>query len=574
MRFHIAGFAIVICALLGPALSAQAPDPLRLIPAEVDGVAKVENPRALYEAIYGHEVFLELMKLDAIAALYDTTAIRRVYQVLAYFEKELGHKDLELLDRLAGGGVAFAGKIDESALLLVVQAKDEELLKKFVALTRKVIDQELARQDAKEKVRSTKYRGVEALHLAKKVYAARVGAALVFTNKEAALKQAIDLHMDKGKKSLADHPSMAEAKTLLPKDLLAWGAFNLEQARKLPGFKDTLNSLGLDPVTLFAIGGLVDIIKRSPFVCAGIARDGKNLQARIAMPRGRDGMAPLAAMFLPQDERGSLPMLEPPQVLSCTSYFLDLNKFWESRQKILTKEQAKNIDDFEKQTKKYLRGYSLGALLEQAGKHQRVVVAIPRAQPYKIKPTVQTGSFALVLDMRDPAFGKALETILRGAALVGGFQFGVKMVEEKHAGHTLVTYYFPEKGKFEGDTENIRFNFTPCFTQVGNHFVVSSTLELGKDLVDCLLKEQDQASPATSRTTLYGPGLAANFRQAEDLLVTQAILNQALPATTAKKQFDELTRLLEGLGRVQLDTRYNASNFTFDIQWLYEKKNN
>ena len=51
--------------------------------------------------------------------------------------------------------------------------------------------------------------------------------------------------------------------------------------------------------------------------------------------------------------------------------------------------------------------------------------------------------------MRDPAFAQSLGTILRGAALVGGLKYGVKMVDEKHQGHTLVTYYFPEKGAFE-----------------------------------------------------------------------------------------------------------------------------
>jgi hypothetical protein len=211
--------------------------------------------------------------------------------------------------------------------------------------------------------------------------------------------------------------------------------------------------------------------------------------------------------------------------------------------------------------------------LRQAGKYHRLVSTIPETFPYKIKPTVQTGAFGIVLDMRDPAFAKSMSTILRGVALVGGFQYGVKMVDEKHEGHTLVTYYFPENGKFDGDDNNIRFNFNPCFTQVGSQFIIASTLELGKDLVDCLIKETDKGySPATQRTHVYGSGLAANLRAAEDLLVSQTILSQALPAADAKKQFEDLIRLVGRLGQINIETRYAPQAFRVDIRWQYDKK--
>jgi hypothetical protein len=409
--------------------------------------------------------------------------------------------------------------------------------------------------------------------LGKDFHAARAGSALLISNQASVLEKAIDLYMDGGENSLAHMKSLAEMKGRLPRDPLLWGALNLEQIKNIPNVKNTLNTLGLDPTTLFTIGGLVDVIKRSPYVCAGLARDGNNLEVCIALPRGRDGMAPLAAMFLPEDERGSLPMLQPPRVLSSTSYFLDLGKFWDNRHKILTPEQAKSMDQFEAQTGKYLKGIGLGTILRQAGKYHRIVSTIPDKFPYKIKPTVQTGAFAIVLDMRDPGFAKSMSTILRGAALVGGFQYGLKMVDEKHQGHSLVTYYFPENGKFDGDDNNIRFNFSPCFTHVGNQFVIASTLELGKDLVDCLIKETSAgASPATQRTHVYGSGVAANLRTAEDLLVTQAILGQALPAADAKKQYENLVRLVERLGQVNLETRYGPQEFRVDIRWQYDKK--
>jgi hypothetical protein len=573
MRFQIAGFATLLCFWLPQFASAQVTDPLRLIPGSVDGVAKVENPRALFEIIYNHEVFRDFMKIDAVAAFYDSTKFRQFSQFIAYFEKELGRNRMELLQGLTGGGVVLAGQIEQKSVLIVLGAKDEDLLIKAFALGRKIVNQELARQNIPATMQARPYRELETWYLGKEFYVARAGSALVFSNKEPLFKNALDLFVDGGKKSLTEMPSFLEMKGRLPENALIWGSLNLEQIKQQPNVKNTLNTLGLEPITMFAIGGLVDVIKRSDYVCAGLAQEGKNLQVRIALPKGRNGMASLAAMFLPEDDHGTLPILEPARVLTSTSYFLDLNKFWENRQKILTPEQAKTIDKFQADTGKYLRGIGVGTILQQSGKGHRIVTAVPGKSPYQIKPSLQTGSFAIVLDMRDPGFEKSMSTILRGAALIGSFQLGLKMVDEKHGDHTLVTYYFPENGKLEGDVNNLRFNFTPCFTRVGDQFLISSTLELGKDLVDCLVKENKQkTSPATQRTHIYATGVAANLRSSEDLLVSQAILSQALPAQTAKKQFEDLVRLVERLGQLNLETRYGPEEFRFDIEWQFEKK--
>src|SRR5262245_25586173 len=141
MRSYLAGIMVCCCAVLPNLARGQTPDPLRLIPDSADAVAKIESPRALYDAVYGHELFQDLLKLDVVAALYDTATFRRVEQVLAYFEKELGRKRLDLLDQLAGGGAAIAARFDQKAVLVVVQARDEELLAKFVSLTRSIVNQ-------------------------------------------------------------------------------------------------------------------------------------------------------------------------------------------------------------------------------------------------------------------------------------------------------------------------------------------------------------------------------------------------------------------------------------------------
>jgi len=72
----------------------------------------------------------------------------------------------------------------------------------------------------------------------------------------------------------------------------------------------------------------------------------------------------------------------------------------------------------------------------------------------------------VVLELRDPeAFSKSIGTVLRGAALLALTQVKLKMVEEKHAGCDLVGWRFDETTTFKPDVNDLRFNFSPCFTR-------------------------------------------------------------------------------------------------------------
>ena len=91
------GMASLLCAILpSMALVLRGTDPLRLVPAAADAVARVENPRALYNAVYEHELFQDFLKIDTVAAFYDTTNFRqRCNSCVAFLEKELGHSRLD-----------------------------------------------------------------------------------------------------------------------------------------------------------------------------------------------------------------------------------------------------------------------------------------------------------------------------------------------------------------------------------------------------------------------------------------------------------------------------------------------
>ena len=267
MRFPWHFAVCLTCLVLVTPSRAETPDLLRLVPDQADLLVKIEQPRTLIETVLNHPMIKDLYHINAIRDLYGSTNVRRFDQLIAYFEKQLGLGRLELLDRLAGGGAALAVKFEmASPVLLIVQARDEQMLQRFCQLGLDVLEQELTRQEAKDRLEKSSYRGIEVVSIGKEFHAAVVGSALVICNQTKGLHAAIDQHLDGGKKSLARMGSVADARRLASPDPLVWMWLNMDTLRKTPGAKEIF---GAKQTALTVVAGpFLDLAGRSPFVCA------------------------------------------------------------------------------------------------------------------------------------------------------------------------------------------------------------------------------------------------------------------------------------------------------------------
>jgi hypothetical protein len=261
-------------------------------------------------------------------------------------------------------------------------------------------------------------------------------------------------------------------------------------------------------------------------------------------------------------------LLQPRDTLFSTSYFFDLAKIWEHRAKLLNEAQVAVLEGIDKGAGN-LPGFSISKILGMTGPYQRIVVAAQRQPEYKIQPTQRLPAFAFTLEMRDPkGFQATIYPAILAAAVGASTQLQLKSMEEKIGEHKLVGYRFPEDGKLAIDTNNLRFNFSPCYAFVGNQFLICSTLELGRELVATLDKEakDETGHAATGRTLLSGAGGALVLQQLEEQLFVQAMLERALTPDTAKKEVQALLDILKRAGKLQLEAVYGAKEFRYDFE--------
>jgi hypothetical protein len=566
------GLALLVLLTTTAGAAEPAPTPLRHVPAEADLVLEAASPKDIVETLYHLDSFRKVQEIAAVKEFLDSTQYRRFYKLVAYFEKELGAKWPELLDQLSGGGAALAVKFgpNPAPALLVVEAKDEAQAQKFKKLAMDVLEQELARQEAKDKPVKGTYQNVETFSVGEEFHFALAGKTILLTNKKEMLTGALDLHADSTKKSLADNASVAEAKKLLPPNPMASLWINMEPVRKSPEF-EAVYKTPRDPNLTVVFGGYIDVLSRTPFVAAGVYKEKDGYLTTVRMPRGRDGMGDDLVLHLPKEgEPGSRPLLEPKNVLYSDSFYLDLSRIWLDREKLFGAEIAKALEEADKNSGKVISGLQLSKQLQQAGTYHRFVAVSQPKTAYKKQSATPIPAFAFVTELREPEeFGKTMETVLRGAALLASQQIKMKVVEEKHGDIDVVGYRFPEDVAVPQDVNDIRFNFSPCFCRVGNQYVFCSTLELCRELIDILQKEQKdppKSSAAKSHYKFYSDGLADAAKGFEDQLIVQALLDQGIPADQARSQTKALLGLLKELGTLEIRATFTKNEFHYDIR--------
>lgn len=566
--------AVLAVLLLTSSARLNAADPLDCVPPSAQVVIVADNPRKLAEAVTTLDAFKDAQKLAPIRQLYDSAPARRALQLLAFAEKELGSKWPELLDQVGGNGIAVAFSYDGDELkpaLFVAQGKDEKKSVKAVALAVRVIDEELARQGSKERMKRTKVAGQEVFAIGDDVYFALHGATLLVSNKQAHLEAAIQT----ARARLADnkqlpHPARIAITKTLPNAPLAWLWVDLATVKKSKASKDFFESTRQDFLQTLVLGATIDTIRRSDFLALGLYQEKNAFRLALRLPAGRDGMWDQLALHVPpKPAPGTLPLLEPPGTIYSHSLHLDVGYMWKHRDKMLNDEMRKNIEEGEKQISKVLpSNVKFGELLEMWGPYHRVVVANHDVRPYKTEPELKLPAFGYVGSARDKKFAKSLDPVLRSAAIVGTLQFGLKMTEHEHEGVTLVAYRFPENKTLANDMEGLRYNFEPCFAVVGDELVLASTVELGKKLITELKKPRSsEASSAVLRGKLNAAEGAKVLEGITDSLVTDAVLGRGIGLGEARKEIADLLAFVKTLGKVNVELDITETQYRVDVVW-------
>ena len=549
----------------------QIASPLRVIPADTDIVIQVDDPRKLIESFTSLDIYKQLRKLPIVDELFQSTQAQQIFQIVSYYEKAMKSKWPTILDQVAGNGIVLGVKLgNKPRVILAIEGQSADKSAEFKQVLLKVIEREIARKGGKGKIPSGQYQGVEAHRLGDAIFVQHGSTMILASDKDAGMA-AVDLLTGKKKKSMIDHAGLARSKKMLPDNSLIRAWVNFRPVREIP---DLAMFFGEKPNPIFnvAVGNWLDVLRRTPFICAGLSKTDRGFHLAIRIPRGSKGMSAVKSLFLPDDEKApkSRPLLLPKGTIFSTSFYWDISQIWHKRKELLGTD-AKALDMLDEQAKKipFLR-VSPSEIAKHFGSYHRLVVLSQTKSGYKKYPKQTIPAIAFVTEPRDlKKFRRSVRPALIGAGLFVTRQINWSLEEKEYRGCKIIGYRFDEKTPVPGDENNLRFNASPCFFTCENQFVICSTLEAADRVIDAIKAEKKSDKKGSQSVSKYRAFAApAVSLIPTDQLITGLVLSQGSTLNEAKKQIQELLKVIRSTGGVAIDEQITPNQFSFNIRIL------
>ena len=264
--------------------------------------------------------------------------------------------------------------------------------------------------------------------------------------------------------------------------------------RKAPGGQGSVQDRRATTVHLTVLfGHYLDVLGRTPFVCAGVYAGEGRLPAdhpHAARPR-RHGAGSAAARPAGRASPARARCWSRRASCTATAFTSTSPASGRTATSCSTRNRCKALENFDKR----LRPLPGRRQAEQAADPGRPV------PPLRRRPSAE-GRLQDDAENRHPGLRLRLGTARPGSVRqVDGDGAARRRPARRHAGQAEAgrgeaqglrhrRLSLPrERTPFKGDVNDLRFNFSPCFRRVGNQFVVCSTIELCRELVDLLQKE-------------------------------------------------------------------------------------
>jgi len=555
-------------------------NPLRLIPKNSIALFQCQRPKQAVDQILSYVQRLELTKFDEVQEFLNSTPYQRFTRYLSYLEKEYARPWGKLLDDLTGHGLVVAVlQPDElkkqPQVLGIIQAKDPELLKKVYTAALDFIKQEAQNSETPVPSTTKDYRTIKVTSLGGQFSFAQHGSTLLLATQDKDLTRAIDQLLDGKAASILEHPRFILTERPQSADVMIWGWLDVnyfkDQAKEqIEKFKLPTNDLL--PHLLF--GGLLDTIVRSDHAWFAFRANAQGPILELCTPSGRSQSqegARLIHMHDPEKE-SLLPLLNPPGTLASASFYWNLSALWQQRDKFYKEGALKEFEESDKKIKPFLAGNSLGSLLDTLGARHRFVVASQRQPGYKTKPKSAYPAFAFVAECMNPEqFSKMIAVPLRTAGFFFSTQVSMKLFDETYHNSKITGYRFVENEKNHGYDQGTLFNYSPSFARVGNFFVISSTAELCKDLIDELNQPASatgSADHADMRQRFSWAALGQMIASERPRIATELTLRHGGASERVDDQINALLKLLDTLGTLEL-TIQHSPGFKLELRANY-----
>lgn len=476
---------------------AVAQSPAVVAPAASDSVAslfsadslafvEIARPDQLTDEIAGHPVMQRALELDGIKQALRSPQYLAFRMGLGFVEGQLGATWPELVQKLAGGGIAAAVGNDGRTVVLVIRSSDEPLLRRALGtLLNFAVTQ--AKNAGGESPFRVEEDGDAKLAVFDGMTLARRGADVVVSNERSAVMRVIDrLRGQSG-----DDPGLAARPELLDAAgnadaIRAW--VDLDRVRRLGLSRELFRGMADNPGTELVLGGVLEALQDSPWLTATLTLEERDLQLSLEAALDAGKVASSRQYFFGPDGQASAPALvDASQMLASVSAWRDLSGWWLSKEDLFDENTVAQLVQADAQISTLFQGLDFGGEVLGALEPGLQIVVDRQEFAADAQPDLQLPAFALVGQLRKPAemgrrfksaFQSTMGFVNLGLTEQGQPQFDVN-TQTTATGCICSSQVFPEA---DAPKNLVVYNFSPTLVVAGDRLILSSTLGLAERL--------------------------------------------------------------------------------------------
>jgi len=576
-------FAIMLMAVLAMSRSSNAADvdSAKVMPSGAIFFAEVSGLEPWIDKLQNSELVASLPSNPQVQAFFDSPQGRQANAGRMMIENQLG-MDLWTLSKTAiGGKVSIALYPHESRQqpdsVMAIQfndVKNRDRIRERVAPLLTLIEQQIKQTTGPGNVPVRSIDG--------KVFIAERDNWLVAASTSELMNQTLSLRSDTVEervKSLAeDAPFVAMTKQLGEKHLLR-SYINLQLIAK--GMGGRIGPEKLDnPAASLLLGGVYELANRSSFFGSTVDLDEQRLVIRHEVAGKPESLGEKFASLFVESGNPDAGFLPPvPGLIGGWVLQRDFAGWYKHREELLDPKFLPEFDKFEAGLANLLPGKDYGIdILPSLGSRLTFLAAPQEYSHLNGKPGLQLPGFALVWDLAKPDEAEqTLNLLFQTVAMLSNLEAGKQgrqpwvLSSESYKNIQIQFGKYAQKPK--GERLPIVFNFMPAAARVGDKFVMASSVDLCKHLVDYYLNPIMVKKAPTRNDFLFeltGESLANLLDVNREMLEARSVAQEGKTSEQAKSDVTGLLQIVRGVRTLRLTSGAEGEGYRVQLEAVWK----
>jgi len=576
-------FAIMLMAVLAMSRSSNAADvdSAKVMPSGAIFFAEVSGLEPWIDKLQNSELVASLPSNPQVQAFFDSPQGRQANAGRMMIENQLG-MDLWTLSKTAiGGKVSIALYPHESRQqpdsVMAIQfndVKNRDRIRERVAPLLTLIEQQIKQTTGPGNVSVRSIDG--------KVFIAERDNWLVAASTSELMNQTLSLRSDTVEervKSLAeDAPFVAMTKQLGEKHLLR-SYINLQLIAK--GMGGRIGPEKLDnPAASLLLGGVYELANRSSFFGSTVDLDEQRLVIRHEVAGKPESLGEKFASLFVESGNPDAGFLPPvPGLIGGWVLQRDFAGWYKHREELLDPKFLPEFDKFEAGLANLLPGKDYGIdILPSLGSRLTFLAAPQEYSHLNGKPGLQLPGFALVWDLAKPDEAEqTLSLLFQTVAMLSNLEAGKQgrqpwvLSSESYKNIQIQFGKYAQKPK--GERLPIVFNFMPAAARVGDKFVMASSVDLCKHLVDYYLNPIMVKKAPTRNDFLFeltGESLANLLDVNREMLEARSVAQEGKTSEQAKSDVTGLLQIVRGVRTLRLTSGAEGEGYRVQLEAVWK----